>query len=494
MRSLTPNPKPIRRGSRSFVALCLVVSGIRTMAEAPRRPDAGPWPAPVHHPYVRVTTHLVRSHTLDLVSRPFSSLGQGVFYLTDQGVGLVHRADIRFRRMPILGIRPVPAVSGVPGMDLEQWERELDRLTMSSAEQGRLRYLIGGPPFFNRLEEALRDARRSIHMQSYIFDNDDVARDLADLLRDRSAALDVKLLYDGLGTYMAQHVHPEGLPAGYRPPTSMHRYLESGSRVRVRAIGNTWLAGDHVKCTIVDGERAFLGGMNIGREYRYAWHDMMVELGGPVVEALEQRFRSAWEHAGFRGDLACLANRPRRARQTANPSAGTYPIRLIHNGTGLHDISKVHIAALNRARSYAYLENAYLADDALILALCRARKRGVDVRVILPEKSNHNVMQRNHRVVTKELLRHGVRVYEYPGMSHIKAGVIDGWACLGTANFDKLSLQVNRELNIATSHPGAVDELLRGLLLKDMEKSTEIVAPPTPAFADYVFELVADEL
>ena len=94
---------------------------------------------------------------------------------------------------------------------------------------------------------------------------------------------------------------------------------------------------------------------------------------------------------------------------------------------------------------------AYFADDRILYELCRARRRGVDVRVIIPAKVNHKVMEHSNKVAINTLLEYGVRVYIYPGMSHIKAAVYDGWVCVGTANFDKLSFKVNRELNVGTS-------------------------------------------
>ena len=86
----------------------------------------------------------------------------------------------------------------------------------------------------------------------------------------------------------------------------MTAYLETGSRVRVRTHSNPFMTGDHVKSTIIDSERAFVGGMNIGREYRYEWHDMMMEVTGPIVAGLERDSDKAWGKAGFVGDLGLL--------------------------------------------------------------------------------------------------------------------------------------------------------------------------------------------
>ena len=103
----------------------------------------------------------------------------------------------------------------------------------------------------------------------------------------------VKVILDRLGTIGGGH-----RPAGHAdargvssPPSSICSYLKEDSRVRVRPFLNPWFSSDHSKMLLVDGTHAWLGGMNLGREYRYEWHDLMVELQGPVVGSLEDDFR-----------------------------------------------------------------------------------------------------------------------------------------------------------------------------------------------------------
>ena len=442
--------------------------------------------------FFRAAGHLVKSHTFELVKQPFTSAGRLVCLFGDTAFGLINRADIRFRCQPVLARTLVPPNLSTDAMDLAVWESELDRMTGRPAIEGRICYLIDGPAFFSALESAVQNAKSSVHMQTYIYADDDVAMKFADLLMAQSHALDVRILYDGLGTIMAQGVAAESLPFGYDAPRCVHRYIENNSRAKVRVISNTWLTSDHIKNTIIDGQRAFIGGMNVGREYRHEWHDMMIELEGPVVRELGTMFDLAWARAGIQGDLGFI--RHARSNRPACDRRATYPVRLITTRTGRPHLSNVLKAAVKRAQKYVFLENAYVADDAMILELCRARKRGVDVRVVLPEKTNHSVMQHNNKIAEQTLLAHGVRVFRYPGMTHIKAIVVDGWACLGTANFYKLSFHVNLELNVATSDETAVNELIDQLFLKDMCVASEILFPETLGVKDYVLELVADEL
>lgn len=443
-------------------------------------------------PRTRLAVHLMGSHTVRLVNRPVSSAGRLAFFLLDTSGGWVRRADVRFRRFPNLGRTAAHPVTQRPGMDLAAWEEELNDITTSESLEGRVDYLIGGDAYFVRLETVVREATSCVDLQTYIFDNDDVARDIADLLRERSEQIGVRVLFDGLGTLLAQGATAPTLPDTHRPPACMKRYLQTDTRVEVRSIENPWFTGDHCKNIIVDRRIAFLGGMNIGREYRHEWHDMMVEVQGPVVTALQREFEVTWARSGPRGDLGLLWNGTRRT-PTSPPGTG-HPVRVIRSGPGRSDIHRAQLAAARRAQQRIYLENAYFADDALLYELCRARRRGVDVRVIMPAEPNHDVMRHSNKVAARTLLRHGVRVYVYPGMSHIKAAVFDGWACVGTANYDKLSLQVNREICLAFSETEAVERLERELFKQDLEASQEMNVPEPLNLADHLWELVADEV
>ena len=97
-------------------------------------------------------------------------------------------------------------------------------------------------------------------------------------------------------------------------------------------------------------------------------------------------------------------------------------------------------------------------------------------------------------IAANTLLEHGVRVYIYPGMSHVKAAIYDGWACLGSANFDRLSLRLNRETNVATSNPAAVSGLIEQVFEPDFARAVELHEPLPASWLDYLKELIADQL
>ena len=435
------------------------------------------------------TGHVAQSHLGGLASRPVSSLYRLLFVARDVAVETVTPSW-----MVTLESEPIPELSDGPGMDLEAWEDELTRITGHEATRGTIEYLIDGEAFFVRFIDAISTASESVDIRTYIFDNDDFASRIRDLLRRRSdEGVDIRILLDGLGTIVATGADDETMPADHAAPQSVRESLESGSGISVRQSKNPWLvAGDHVKTTIIDNRVAFAGGMNIGREYRYVWHDLMMELHGPVVDVLKEEFERAWAHAGPFGDAGLLLS-TLQPRNRNSEDIG-YPVRVLHTRPGDAEIFRAQRAAIRNAREYIYIQNAYFTDDAMLYELAKARKRGVDVRVILPLVGNHGPINQSNVLAANSMLEHGVRVFVYPGMSHVKAAVFDGWACLGSANWDKLSFRTNKELNIATSHPSYVDALLEQVFVPDFAQSVELTEPFPVRWSDHLMEVVADYL
>jgi cardiolipin synthase len=433
--------------------------------------------------------HVAQSHLGGMAVRPVSSVFR-LFFVASEAVA----ETIRPQWLVTLGAQPIPAVSDGSQMDLADWESQLDDIVPGTATKGTLRYLIDGEEFFTRFIDVISTAQESVLLRTYIFDNDDFAERIGRLLRRRSEeGIEVKILLDGFGTILATQTDPGDIPEDYVPPDSVRLFLEQDSDIDVRQVRNPWLvAGDHVKATIIDNRIAFTGGMNIGREYRYSWHDMMIEVHGPAVETLTREFDDAWAHAGPLGDFGYFFHKLGKGNiETENDG---YPVRVLHTRTGDSQIFRAQRAAIRNAQRYIYIENAYFTDDAMLYELAVARRRGVDVRVILPLVSNHGPMNKSNALAANAMLEHGIRVFLYPGMSHIKAAVFDGWACLGSANWDNLSFHTNKELNLATSHPEAVDQLIERLFEKDFAQSVELTEPFPERWSDHLTELLVDYL
>ncbi len=435
----------------------------------------------------RTLGHTVTSHLQAPIDSPVSSLARLFTLLVQSAPDLVKPTTLA-----LLGSGDAPQPDGGPGMDLESWEAELDELVGATQTRGRLTYLVDGEAFFPRLFEMLNQAERQVDLRLYIFDNDDYALRVADLLKSRSREIEIRVLIDGLGTIAGANATSPSVPPSHAAPWSVVNYLRDDSRVDVRVLRNAWLMGDHSKSIVVDGRTAFIGGMNIGREYRYDWHDLMIEVEGPVVGLIEEDFEKSWRGEGLLGDLQRLIYPGRDALPEAAPDH--YPVRVLFTRPGDPQILRAQVAAMRSARKRIYIQNAYLTSDTVVYELVKARRRGVDVRVIVPAASDSGLISRSNVVAANALLRHGIRVYVYPGMSHVKAAVYDGWACFGSANFDYLSLRVNKELNLATSHPPAVDALVEQLFEVDFARALELTEPLPGNWGDYLAEMLADFL
>jgi cardiolipin synthase len=437
-------------------------------------------------PLVQTAGHVAQSHLGGAVFRPVSSIYRLLFVATDTVAETVTPDWL-----VTLEQSPVPPLASGPGMDLLAWEASLDRMTGRSSTKGTIDYLIDGEAFFTRFIDAVTAAKSSIYLRTYIFDNDDYAEKIGELLKRRSnEGIDVKILLDGLGTIISTVETQDTLPEGYEGPASVRLFLEQDSNIDVRQAPNPWLTGDHVKTIIIDAKIAFTGGMNIAREYRYDWHDLMMQLRGPIVAVLRDEFNKAWTHAGPLGDYAYFFHKLKQKPKSAEDLG--HPVRALFTRIDDAEIFRAQQQAARNARSYIYVENAYITDDAMLYELAKARRRGVDVRVIMPLVTDRGPITRNNVLAANAALEHGIRVFIYPSMSHVKAAVFDGWACLGSANWDRLSFRINKELNIATSHAEAVERLNDRLFETDFSRSIEITEPFPERWSDHLIEVVGD--
>ena len=249
---------------------------------------------------------------------------------------------------------------------------------------------------------------------------------------------------------------------------------------------------------IVDGKTGFTGGLNVGDEYlgldpdMGPWRDTHVELRGPVVDVLEEEFERAWAHAGPFGDAGLVLSTLQPG--DSNSEDVGYPLRVLHTRPGDAEIFRAQRAAIRNSRKYIYIQNAYFTSDDIIFELAQARRRGVDVRIIIPYQSDSGIITRSNVRAINTMLDNGIRVFIYPGESHIKGAIYDGWICLGSANFDQLSLRMNKELNIATSSPVAVQGFLDMVMLPDFEKSVELKEQLPKKWSDFLMETIADQL
>jgi len=318
---------------------------------------------------------------------------------------------------------------------------------------------------------AIRDARRSILFESYIFDDDEVGREFADALAARARdGLAVRVVCDWLGTRRLSWLRK--------------RLTEAGAEVRVfnsprfdSPLG--WLARNHRKTIAIDGCVGFVSGLCVSSKWEgnpargmQAWRDTGIELRGPAVAELTRAFADVWHACG--GEALPLE---RFLAAGAVAAKGDVRVRVIAgapNGTGTYRLDLV-IAAL--ARRQLWLTDAYFVGTAAyVQALAAAARDGVDVRLLVPGASDIPALTPLSRVSYRPLLAAGVRVFEWNGtMLHAKTAVADAlWSRVGSTNLNIASWMGNYELDVAIEdrHFGAA---MAEQYEVDLSHSTEIV-------------------
>ncbi|MCW1925898.1 phosphatidylserine/phosphatidylglycerophosphate/cardiolipin synthase family protein [Luteolibacter arcticus] len=377
-----------------------------------------------------------------------------------------------------------------PGTD--RFEALLDKKDLPQPIGGKITWLVDGHRFYPELEREIAKARQTIDVQAYIFDNDDAAVRVADQLKRRSAEAQVRVIFDDLGSSSAAVTKPETpFPPGFEPPSNMSRYLRDGSAVKVRSMLNPWLVCDHTKLHVFDGRVALMGCMNIGREYRSEWHDLMFRVEGSAVGELQRDYDRTWKRAAPFG-LPGLGGDAKKPYPV--PVAGEVPIRILRTDPAVwrYEIQKAMLLGIRAARKRIWIEDPYIANDDITEALEDAVKRGVDVRVIFPGRNDSKLMDVANRAFANKLVEAGGKAYAYPGMTHLKAMICDDWACVGSANLDTLSMRINRELNISFRAKAPLRELITKVFEPDFARSKPHVPAKEPGGA--VMEAVADQL
>jgi cardiolipin synthase len=431
---------------------------------------------------------LLKSFVITAIKNPATLVSRGLWHLGSSGMTMMDA-----RRSAPSEAAPPPLYQG-PGMDLAAWEDNLDNLVLARRYQGKVQCFVDGRQFFPAFIQSVENARQSVDLMVYVFDTDHFAVKVADVLKQVSSSVRVRVLVDDLGSLFTQGAPASAVPPDFQPPGDIKSYLASGSQVQVRVTSDPWLATDHRKCFIIDSRQAYVGGMNIGWVYRYQWHDLMLGLTGPVVGRLEKDYRMAWAFSGPLGDFAyawafCFD----REHLRRNTEPGDIDIRVLRTTTGRLQIYHAQLAAIRHAKRYIYIENAYFNDDTILSELIAARRRGVDVRVILPAEGDIGIMQTGNLVMANEMIRHGIRVYFYPGMSHVKAAIYDGWACVGSANLEKMSLRVSQEMDVAFSDAATVDRLQQEVFAADFERAREMKEPVTLNWLDPFIKALANQ-
>jgi len=303
---------------------------------------------------------------------------------------------------------------------------------------GRLKLYADYEGLYEAMLEEIGRAEERIFLETFIFKGDEVGRRFADALgRKAREGVEAYVVYDALASLT---ISPEFFPEGvhvlpYRPlfsgPTSL---LNPYNCVR-----------DHRKILTVDGRVAFLGGFNFGAEYEVGWRDTHVRVRGDVVHEVENAFAESWNRRRTE-DLPGIP--VLREERSWNPATA---LRVNDPTLGLFPIRTMFIGPLDRATKRIYLTSVYFIPSRTIKErLMDAAREGVDVQVLVPKQTTYALADWLARRLFGELLRAGVRIFEYDEryINHSKTATVDGvWSTAGSANMDSLSLFGLHEIN-----------------------------------------------
>lgn len=317
----------------------------------------------------------------------------------------------------------------------------------------RAELLVNGPATFKAIMASVAGARQTIDMETYIFADDKFGRRLAQLFMEKqSQGVQVNLLYDSFGSLDTPSKFFDELRAAgahvveFNPLNPLERLTHWHPNDR-----------DHRKLLIVDGKTVFTGGVNVSDVYssssfgfdenesRLPWRDTEVKITGPAAHYFQKLFLVDWRGQGG----------PPLSKHDYFPhldTQGTQVVRAIASEAGgkPNRIYITLIAAIDNARQSVHITASYFAPDQRLLnALCAAARRGVDVTLVLPSKSDVWPVLYTGRSYYRELLSAGVHIYERQDvLLHAKTAVVDGvWSTIGSTNLDWRSLSLNAEVN-----------------------------------------------
>ena len=339
------------------------------------------------------------------------------------------------------------------------------------SEGNRAQILKNGVQIFPSMLSAIRNAKKTINIEFYIYWDGEVGREFAEALAERArAGVKVNVILDSVGSAsissdLTEFMDRNGISVEWYHPLRWYTLTRFNHRT-------------HRKLLIVDGEIGFSGGIGIADNWlgdadaEDHWRETVVRVEGPVVTQMQFAFMDNWVKSrgelltgldyfpklGPRGD--CLTQVLK-----SSPSEGSSAVKLMF------------IVSIVSAQRSIYISSAYFVPDTdTIRALEGAVRRGVEVRVIVPgEYIDVPIVRQAGRLFYTPLLRRGIRIFEYqPTMMHAKTMVVDGiWTSVGSSNFDDRSFRLNDEVNVNIYDEGIAAQMER-MFFEDLARSEEI--------------------
>ena len=349
----------------------------------------------------------------------------------------------------------------------------------------KVELLVDGPVTYSAMFSAIDNAKDHINMETFIIEDDEIGRHFAEVLTAKQrSGVQVNLIYDSVGSsstpkvFFKPLIEAGGNVLEFNPINPLH--ARKGWEFNRR---------DHRKLLIIDGQTAFVGGVNISSVYstgsfsqhsseksisdkaKIPWRDTHLHMTGPVVSEFQKLFIATWNEQ--QGEPLMFKNYfPEQVNQ------GNDVVRAIGSSPE-EPYSQMYVtllSAINSAETQIFLTNAYFVPDPQLLAALKdAVARGVDVRLLLPEKTDSVMVFYASRSYYDELLSANVKIYQkQDALLHAKTAVIDGvWSTIGSTNLDWRSFTNNQEINAVVLGQG-FGEQMQALFEKDLESSRQI--------------------
>jgi cardiolipin synthase len=340
------------------------------------------------------------------------------------------------------------------------------------SEGNAIELLRDGPENFPRWLDAIAKAGRSVHLENYILQEDEIGTAFADaLIAAAGRGVKCRVLYDWMGCRARTKAR------------FWDRLRRHGVEVRCYnppRFGNplSWISRDHRKVLCVDGEIAFTGGLCIGDDWVGhpdrdipPWRDTAVAIRGPAVADIDAAFADSWKVEGRAVPARELSDRKTLAR------AGDLKAWVIAGRPDEMSLYRLEQLVAEIAERTLWLTDAYfVGTTGYVHALSGAARAGVDVRLLVPGSNDWPIVGALSRAGYRSLLEAGVRVFEWNGpMLHAKTAVADGcWSRIGSSNSNLASWTSNRELDITIQDP-EFGEAMMAMYEEDLENATEIV-------------------
>jgi len=340
-----------------------------------------------------------------------------------------------------------------------------------------------GGDYFDSLIHDIRQAKESIFLETYIFQRDKLGKQVIEELASAAQrGIKVRVMVDGAGTpwwstQFARILEKSGATTKVFHPFPWQLWNWSRSVVRVSILTN-WIyllfkinSRDHRKICLIDQQIAYIGSMNISKCHLSTdrggdnWRDTGLRVSGIDLTDLYRAFEVAWDHLPITERLRETFRHVRR-----NPT-----IRSNHTRHRRRILYKNLLRKMSTCRTHIWITNAYFVPDNFLLkGLQSAARAGLDVRILLPKKSDIPMMPWASTAFYFNLLKSGVRIFEYmPGILHAKTLLLDDWALIGSSNLNHRSLLHDLEVDILLSDPKSIQSLKDQFLL-DLNHAREL--------------------